>query len=337
MYRKVRIESVGRPQSRVWNNRCTITISFRRIVQPHEQEFLKTALADRQSQTLGLIAGEGEFPRLVLRGAQAAGMRVVVVGLRDSHDEALRDEADAFYEAGIARLGRWIRVFRREGAQRAIMAGRVRKARMLELPLWRLMLAYLPDWASIRVWFYATRDRRNDTLLGAVADEMSRKGIELIDSTAYCRDAMAAEGVLTRKGLTDAQQVDADLGWRVAREMGRLDVGQAVAVKDKDIIAVEAIEGTDAMIERAGLLCPHGGWILVKVAKPNQDMRFDVPVIGPDTIEKLAEAGAAAVVVEAEKTLMLHRDQTLAEANARGIRIICRSEQSSLTGSPVAD
>ncbi|MFQ5411837.1 MAG: LpxI family protein [Phycisphaerae bacterium] len=289
-------------------------------------------MVDHTNPTLGLIAGEGEFPRLVLKGARAAGLRVVVVGLRGSHDAAIRDDADAFYEAGIARLGRWIRIFRREGARRAIMAGRVRKARMLEWPLWRLLLAYLPDWASIRVWFFAARDRRNDTLLRVVADEMARKGIELIDSTAYCRDALATEGVLTRKGLTDAQQVDADLGWRVAREMGRLDIGQSVAVKDKDIVAVEAIEGTDAMIERAGSLCPHGGWILVKVAKPNQDMRFDVPTIGPDTVDKLVEAGASALVVEAQRTLMLNRERTLAEANARGIRIIGRSEPPGFDG-----
>jgi DUF1009 family protein len=276
-------------------------------------------------ESLGLIAGEGSFPRHVLRGAKAAGLRVVVVGLRGSHDRSIREGADAFYVAGIAKLGRWIRIFRREGVTRAIMAGGVRKRRMLELPLWRQWLAYLPDWASIKVWFFAASDRRNDTLLAAVAHEMSRQGVELVDSTQYCRDAMAVEGLMTRKALSAGQQADADLGWRIAREMGRLDVGQAVAVKDLDVIAVEAIEGTDAMIERAGQLCRSGGWTLVKVAKPNQDMRFDVPTIGPDTIERLAQAGARALVVEADKTLCLERDKVIALANELGLTVVSRS------------
>lgn len=275
--------------------------------------------------TLGLLAGEGEFPKLVARGARAAGMRVVVVGLSGTHDPAIRDLADAYYQAGIARLGRWIRLFRREGATQAIMAGRVRKARIIEMPIWRQMLAYLPDWASIKVWFTAA-DRRNDTLLGAVADAMARRGVTLIDSTTYCADAMASEGLLTRKSLSPAQEVDASLGWRIAREMGRLDVGQAVAVHHKDIIAVEAIEGTDKMIERAGSLCKKGGWLLVKTAKPNQDMRFDVPTIGPNTIEKLAKHGATAIVIEASKTLILEKSRTLQLADELGIVIVGRTE-----------
>jgi len=276
--------------------------------------------------TLGLIAGDGEFPRLVLQGAKRRGMRVVVVALRGCCDQSLRDAADAFYPAGVARLGRWIRLLRRERAARAIMAGRVAKTRMLDHSRWRRWLAYLPDWTSIKVWYFAAKDRRNDTLLGAVADEMLRKGVELIDSTAYCPEAMAGEGVLTRRGLSLALAEDAELGWRIARELGRLDIGQAAAVKDKDIIAVEAIEGTDAMIERAGALCRSGGWTLVKVAKPNQDMRFDVPTIGPRTIERLARARAACLVVEAGKTLLLEKERTLHLANENGIVVVAWGE-----------
>jgi hypothetical protein len=280
--------------------------------------------------TLGLIAGEGEFPKLVLAGAKRAGLRVVVVGLRGCCPDEVRAGADAFYPAGIARLGRWIRVLRREHVSRAVMAGRVKKTRMLEAPWWRQWLAYLPDWTSIKVWYFRAKDRRNDNLLRAVADEMQAKGIELIDSTAYCTDALAEEGTLTSRGLTDAQAADADLGWRIAKEMGRLDVGQSVAVKDKDIIAVEAIEGTDAMIARAGALCPSGGWTLVKVAKPNQDMRFDVPTVGPGTIQKLCAAGGNALVVEAGKTLLLQKEETLRLANQRGIAIVGRRESDPL-------
>jgi hypothetical protein len=276
-------------------------------------------------ETLGLIAGSGDFPRLVLEGARRAGMRVVVVGLRGCYDQSLRQHADVFYEAGIARLGRWIRVFRREHAAQAIMAGQVKKARMLALPRWRQWLAYRPDWTSIKVWYLSAADRRNNTLLCAVADEMHRRGVELIDSTKYCREDLAAEGVLTRQGLSASQAIDADLGWQIAREMGRLDIGQSIAVKDKDVIAVEAIEGTDAMIARAGTLCPSGGWTLVKVAKPDQDLRFDVPTVGPQTIERLAEARAGALVIEAGGTLIMQRQRTVALADKCRIAIVARA------------
>jgi DUF1009 family protein len=281
-------------------------------------------MSDRATQALGLIAGAGEFPFLVARGARRAGQRVVIVGLRGCFDEALRQEADVFYEAGLARLGRWIRLLRRNGVSRAIMAGRVVKADVVALPRWRQWLAYMPDWASIKVWFFRAADRRNDTLLRAVADEMAARGVELIDSTAYCPDAMAAEGTPTRMQLPTALAADAELGWTLAREMGRLDVGQSVAIKDKDVIAVEAIEGTDAMIARAGALCKAGGWVLVKVAKPNQDMRFDVPTIGPQTVENVAKAGGKAIIIEAGKTLFLDREKTIALADQKGIAIVCR-------------
>lgn len=275
----------------------------------------------RDRPPLGLIAGSGQFPLLVLQGAKTAGLRVVVVGLRGCYDAAVRNAADVFHEAGIARLGQWIRIFRREKVLHAIMAGQVRKAQMLALPRWRQWLAYLPDWTSIKVWYWAAADRRNDTLLRAVADEMSRKGVELIDSTTYTQGSMAPAGSLTSFKLSAAQEADAALGWRVAQEMGRLDVGQSVAVKDRDVLAVEAIEGTDAMIYRAGGLCLKGGWVLVKIAKPNQDMRFDVPTVGPDTIRRLAEAGASALVVEAGKTLMIDRAELVALAEKHRIAV----------------
>ena len=278
------------------------------------------------SGTLGLIAGSGRFPALVLEGAQRAGLRVVVVGIRGWCDPTLAEKADAFYHAGVAKLGRWIRVFRRERASQAIMAGQVRKSQMLALPRWRQWLAYCPDWTSIKVWYFSAADRRNDTLLRAVADEMAMKGIHLVDSTAYCREAMAPDGALTRRGLSAEQTADAELGWVVAKEMGRLDVGQSVAVKDKDVIAVEAMEGTDAMIARAGTLCKKGGWTLIKVAKPEQDMRFDVPTIGPDTIARLFQARAGALVIEAGRTLVIDREQTIALAEKHGIVVVGRAD-----------
>jgi len=271
---------------------------------------------------LGLIAGAGALPHIVARGARRAGRRLVIVGLRDVADETLASEADVFVRRGIVRLGGWIRVFRRHGVREAIMAGRVDKTRMLAMPAWRQWIAYCPDLTSIRVWYFRARDRRNDTLLSAVADELHRKGIEMIDSTRYCPDALAPAGVLTVRAPSAAEQADIELGWRMAREMGRLDVGQSVAVKDRDVIAVEAIEGTDRMIRRAGELCPAGGWTLVKVAKPNQDARFDVPTVGPETVVHLHRCGGSVLVVEAGRTLVIDRDIMIREADARGLTVV---------------
>lgn len=278
---------------------------------------------------LGLIAGEGEFPKLVARGARAAGRRVAIVGLRGSADPGLRELGDEFTWRGIARLGGWIRTLRRAGCREAIMAGRVRKAEMFAGPRWRQWLQYLPDPTSIRVWYFAARDKRNDTLLRAVADEMQRRGVKLIDSTAYCRDSLAAAGVLTPFDPPARVRDDAEFGWPLAKQIGALDIGQSLAVKEREVIAVEAIEGTDALIVRAGELCRQGGWTLIKVAKPDQDMRFDVPTIGPNTIEKLHAARAAGVVIEAGKTLILEREKTLELAARLRVAIVGRGENRS--------
>lgn len=265
---------------------------------------------------IGLIAGAGRFPFLVAQGARQAGHEVVIVGLRGLADPALRELADRFYWSGVVRLGRWIRVFRREGVSRAIMAGSVRKREMYGR--FRL-LRYLPDWTTIRLWFFVAADKRNDTLLRAAADEMQRKGVTLSNSVEFCPDHMARAGVMTRRQPSAAQRKDAEFGWRIAKEIGRLDIGQSVAVKEQEVIAVEAIEGTDDMIRRTGSLCRSGGWTLVKVAKPDQDMRFDVPTVGVNTIENLHANGAGMLVIEAGKTLMVDREKVVEAADRLGI------------------
>ncbi len=280
-------------------------------------------MIDPAGRTLGVIAGAGQFPFMVVRGAKQAGCRVVVVGLRGLADPALRELADDYYWAGMTRLGRWIRVFARAGVSRAIMAGYVRKHVMFG----RLgILGLLPDWLFLRLWFFQLRDRRNDTVLAAVADLLQTRGIRLEDAAQYCTDALAPEGVLSGKSPGPEQLRDIEFGWHIAKEMGRLDIGQSIAVKDTEVIAVEAIEGTDRMIERAGVLCKKGGWTLIKVAKPNQDMRFDVPTVGPDTIENLHRHGAGALVVEAGKTVIVEREKMLATAARHGIAVIAKGE-----------
>ena len=279
------------------------------------------------SSPLGLIAGEGEFPKLVARGARARGRAVAVVALRGCADPALRGLANRFRWGGIVRLGGWIRMLRAWGCREVIMAGRVRKMTMFAGPRWLQWLRYIPDLTSIRVWYRHAHDKRNDTLLGAVADELGRRGLCLIDSTQYCPEALAPAGVLT--DFTPPARVldDAAFAWPLAREIGRLDIGQAIAAKEREILAVEAIEGTDKLIKRTAELCPAGGWTLVKVAKPNQDMRFDVPTIGPNTIENLKAARAAGLVIEAGKTLILEREQVLALANRYRIALIGREDE----------
>jgi len=268
---------------------------------------------------LGIVAGAGKFPLMVLEGARAAGCHVTVVGLRGLADPVLMSRADAFYWAGIARIGRCVRVLKRERATDVIFAGSVNKRAMYGR--FRL-LRFLPDLTGLRIWLVRTPDKRNDTLLNAVADEFESRGMTVRDCVTYCQQDMAVEGVLTRTQPSATRVRDAEFGWRIAKELGRLDIGQSVAVKDADVIAVEAIEGTDGMIERAGDLCPQGGWVMIKVAKPDQDMRFDVPTVGPDTISNLRRAGASMLVIEASRTLIVDSDRMLAAADEAGIAVV---------------
>lgn len=272
-----------------------------------------------QQLRLGIIAGEGKFPFLVLEGAKRAGCHVTVVALRGFADGSLAAQADAFYWAGLARLGRWIRILKRNGTQNVILAGAVRKTSMYGR--WRLLRLF-PDWTSLRLWFGRLSDKRNDTVLGAVADEFARHGIIMQECIQYSAEHLAPEGVLTRIQPSESQRKDAEFGWRIAKELGRLDIGQSVAVKETEVVAVEAIEGTDRMIERAGLLVSRGGWTMVKVSKPNQDMRFDVPTVGPETVENLAKHGAKMLVIEAGKTVILDRQSMIDAADRLNVVIL---------------
>lgn len=278
-------------------------------------------MSNAANSPIGVIAGAGRFPFMVVAGAKRAGCRVVVVGLRGLADPALCEVADTFHWAGLARMGRWISVFNRARVDRAIMAGYVNKHVMYGR--FRL-LKLLPDWISFKLWFFQLRDKRNDTVLGAVADVLQARGIELQDATQFCADAFAPEGVLSGRQPSPQLEKDIDFGWRIAKELGRLDIGQAVAVKETEVIAVEAIEGTDRMIERAGSLCKQGGWTLIKVAKPNQDLRFDIPTVGPETIENLHRHGAKALAIEAGKTIIVDRDKMLELAARHGMTVVAK-------------
>ena len=276
-------------------------------------------MSEEACPPLGVIAGAGQFPFMVVEGARKAGCRVVVVGLRGLADPALRGLADEFHWAGMLRIGSWVRHFSRHGVRRAIMAGYVRKREMYGR-FW--LLRMLPDRLFLKLWLFDLPDRRNDTVLVGVADLLKSRGIHLQNATQYCGEAMAPEGILGKRTPSESLRRDIDFGWGIAKEMGRLDIGQSIAVKETEVVAVEAIEGTDRMIERAGQLCPKGGWTLIKVGKPEQDMRFDVPTVGPDTIENLQRHGAGALVIEAEKTVIVERERMLAAADRYGIVVV---------------
>ena len=269
---------------------------------------------------LGLIAGEGVFPMLVARGARAAGRKVVCAALAGNAAPELQAEVDDFKWVGVLRLGQWIRMLRAAGCEQAIMVGRVRKAQMYSR--WRYF-QYIPDLRTLKIWLTRLRrDKRDHAVLLAVADELAKEGITLIDSTAYCADQLSTLGVMTRRQPTAAQWADIRFGYDICRTVSKLDIGQAIAVMDKDVIAVEAVEGTNVMIERAGRYCKVGGWTLIKVANTQQDMRMDVPSIGVTTIEKLAEARAGCLVLEPGKTILLEKQKVLDLADKLKIAVV---------------
>jgi hypothetical protein len=269
---------------------------------------------------LGLIAGQGRVPILVARGMRAAGATVHCVALRDQYDPALRDVCDELREAGILQIGRWIRILRRAEVRDAVMVGGVTKTRMHD-PF--RIFRQRPDWRAGVIWYRRLRhDRRTPAILAAVADELARHGITLIDSTTHIPDHLATAGVMGRVAPTADQRADVAFAWPILAEIVRLGVGQAMAVRDRDVLAVEAIEGTDALIERAGALCRAKGWILVKTASRDHDMRADVPTIGVDTIDRLARAGARAVALGAGRVILVDRPAVIAAADRAGIAVV---------------
>ncbi len=269
---------------------------------------------------IGLIAGNGRLPALIAEGIRASGRAVVCVGLRDQYDAELPGRCDAFQTAGLLRIGSWIRLLRNWGCDEAIMVGGVTKAKMHD-PF--RLLRNLPDWRAANLWYRRLRhDRRNAALLAAVADELSREGVTMIDSTTYIPDHLATEGVMTAVAPTAMQTADIAFGWPILHSVAGLDVGQSVAVRERDVIAVEAVEGTDAMIERAGMLCRAKGWTLLKTAKDDHDMRADVPTVGVRTIENLALRGAGCLALGAGRVILVDKPDVIAAADRAKIAIV---------------
>jgi UDP-2,3-diacylglucosamine hydrolase len=269
---------------------------------------------------IGLIAGQGALPVIVARGMRAAGRRVCCIGLADQYVPELPALCDDFAEAGVVQLGKWLRLARRFGVREAVMVGRVSKARMHD-PL--RIFRQLPDWRAFNLWYRKLRhDRRSATLLTALAEDLAKEGLVLIDSTTFIPDHMASEGVMTRRAPTAEQESDIAFGWPLLKQVGSLDIGQSIAVREKDVIAVEAVEGTDRMIERAGELCRRKGWTLLKTARPGHDMRADVPTIGVSTIEKMHAAGGGCIAIGVGRVILVDRPAVLAAADRLGIAVV---------------
>src|SRR4051812_45670781 len=269
---------------------------------------------------LGLIAGNGRFPFLVLDAARRLGHQVTVVALKSETfpelaDLAARPPAAAFHWISLGQLGALIKLFKDAGVTQAVMAGQVKHT--------KLFAVMASADATLLGVLMRLKSRSTDGIIGGIADAMRDNGIELLNSTAFLAPLLATDGVLTRRRPDAAEQEDLAFGYRIADAIAGLDVGQTVAVKAAAVVAVEAMEGTDAIIARAGQLAGAGVRI-VKVAKPNQDMRFDVPVVGIATIDAMKAAGATALSVDAAKTLMIEGDEVIRAADAASIAMVGR-------------
>ena len=271
---------------------------------------------------LGLIAGNGRFPFLVLEATRGAGHEVTVIAIKE---EAFPDLAAAaarppearLHWVSLGQLGKCLSLLKEAGVTQAVMAGQVKHT--------KLFADIMPD-VTLLGLLTRLKAHTADALISAVADLLGEHGIKLLDSTAFLAPLLAREGVLTRRGPTTDEQADLEFGHRVADAIAGLDIGQTIAVKSAAAVAVEAMEGTDAVIARAGQLAGRGVRI-VKVAKPNQDMRFDVPVVGVSTIEAMKAAGVTLLSVDAGKTLMIDGEAIIKAADEAGITIVGRSER----------
>ncbi len=261
---------------------------------------------------LGLIAGNGQFPLLLAREAKRQGRPVVAIGIQEETDPALETLVDRFHWLALGQIKKTIALLKDGGVDEAVMAGQVKHNQLFR----RLKL----DMTAIKI-LATVKDKKTDTILGAIADEFAKSGIRFLSSTTYLNDFLAPDGVMTSKKPSGDQKKDIEFGFNTAKSVAGLDLGQTVCVKDQTVVAIEAMEGTDACIHRAGPLC-GGGFTVVKVAKPKQDIRFDVPVVGEGTLASLKDSGAAVLAVEAGKTLFFDKATFLEQADRLGLVVI---------------
>lgn len=260
-----------------------------------------------------LIAGGGEIPAILAKAARERGATFIAVSLSEAAIAPLEGLAEKIFRLSIGQVGKIIKTVKKEGIDKVVFIGKVRKDLLFEKIRFDLRAVKLLS---------SLKNRNDDTIMLAIVQAFADEGIEVLNQTTYLKDLMPAEGVLTKRKPGKKEWDDIRYGMEMARRSASLDIGQTVVVKDQAIMAVEAIEGTDEAVKRGGLLCKKGGAIVAKVAKPNQDPRFDVPTVGMKTLESMRKAGAKVLAIEAERTLFVNMEEVIKGANASGISIV---------------
>ena len=295
----------------------------------------ETDLSEKPGK-IGMMAGWGDFPVLLAEAFKRQGREVYCLGVVGHADPRLAEICDHFQWSGLAKFGGALRYFHRHGVTETIMAGKIFKTLLFQRWAW---IRHLPDLRTIRMfiphYFTRRKDCKDDTILGAIVEEFAAEGIRFVPPTDHVPELLVRAGQLTRRGPSGWQWKDIAFGWTMAKEMGRLDVGQSVAVRDQAVLAVEAVEGTDQNIRRAGTLCKAGGFTVVKVAKPQQDMRFDVPTIGVGTLRTMLESGGAVLAIEAHRTIILEEPKVIEFADQNKLVIVSLVD-GRLPGTPIS-
>jgi DUF1009 family protein len=267
-----------------------------------------------ENESIGLIAGGGQFPLMVAEAASKRNLRVVAVAHVGETDQSLSKFVHEIVWIKLGQMGKLIKAFRKNGIKQALMAGSIDKSRMFDNV--RPDLKGLAVMSKLAVF-------HDDNILGAFADELEKEGVEIVSSTTHLPELLSPSGCFTRRKPNKVENEDIDFGWNVAKELGRLDIGQCVVVRKKTVLALEAIEGTNETILRGGRIAKEKA-VVVKVSKPQQDLRFDVPSVGLETVKVLSEVKASVLAVEAGKTLMFDRKEMIAYADKHGISIVAR-------------
>ena len=270
-------------------------------------------------QRIGLIAGNGIFPLEFAKAAKQKGLSVLAVAHEGETREELAGLVDGIVWVKVGQLGRIISIFKEQGITEVLMTGGIKKT--------RLFGGAMPDLRGMSLLAKMIY-KKDDAMLRAIAEELESEGITVRESTLYLDSLLAPEGVLTRRKPSKDEQRDIEFGWQMAKEIGRLDIGQTIVVKDQAVLAVEAIEGTDETIRRGGRLCKEGA-VVVKICKPNQDFRFDLPAVGTQTISTMREVNASCLAVEAGKTIIFERESVIREADRAGIALVARNGRDS--------
>ncbi|MGR3177036.1 MAG: LpxI family protein [Candidatus Anammoxibacter sp.] len=267
---------------------------------------------------IGLIAGNGRFPILFAEGARANNIDVVAVGIKGETSKELEKYVEKFYWTGIAQMGKLINILKKENIVNAVMAGGLTKTNVFAK---FMNLNFIPDLKTINLLYKVVKDRQDHSILGAIADELSKDGIELQPATLYVPELLAQAGTLTKRAPSERESVDIKFGWDMAKKIADMNIGQCIVIKERVVMAVEAFEGTNETIKRGSKLGGKGV-VVIKLSKQDQDIRFDLPAIGEETIEVLVEAGATALAIEAGKTIILDKDKTVKAADNKKIAIV---------------